>query len=178
MNCSIYVCKNKINNKVYIGQTWSTIGHRFSQHLCDKRITYFHSALKKYGKDNFNIECVAICSNQEIADYLEISYIFEYDSRNKNKGYNLTSGGSTGKHSEETKRKISIANIGNKYGCFSKGIPRIIKNRCKTKKPKKSKFSDETILAIKNDPRPYSKVIYELYRVSNTQYYRIKKGKK
>jgi hypothetical protein len=77
MRCSIYLCTNKINGKVYVGQTWNTIEHRFNQHIDDKRMYYFHSALKKYGHINFIIECIVMCSNQKDADFLEELFIIK-----------------------------------------------------------------------------------------------------
>lgn len=135
--CSIYVIKNSANSKVYVGQTWGHIDERFRGHKRPMEKQHspklFH-AFEKYGRENFFIECITQCSNQGNADYLEISYIKEYDSVNN--GYNIKTGGSRGKHSEETKRKMSVA---------SKGKP---KSREAVEKQRKSligrKASEET----------------------------------
>jgi group I intron endonuclease len=110
MNCIIYKVINTVNDKVYIGQTWRTLQKRFSAH-CDKnRCIKFNNAIKKYGKDKFKIELITITHTQEMADYWEKYFISQFDSI-KN-GYNLTDGGSYGKHSEETKKKLSEMNKG------------------------------------------------------------------
>lgn len=53
-----------------------------------------------------------ICEVPESAlDQYEISYIKYYDSTDRTKGYNKKSGGANGRPSDETKRKISDAQI-------------------------------------------------------------------
>lgn len=58
---SIYIIKNKINSKVYIGQTCQSPHERFMQHMkpsvCKQRGTYkIYNAINKYGKENFYYE--------------------------------------------------------------------------------------------------------------------------
>ena len=48
----IYVFKNKVNGKMYVGQTQRTFAIRTKQHL-SRQDTYFDKALAKYGLDNF-----------------------------------------------------------------------------------------------------------------------------
>lgn len=108
MSCKIYLLKNNVNNKIYIGQTWAErledrMGKNGSQY---KNSAYIYNAIKKYGAENFSYDLLAEVSSQEEADLLEGGYIIEYNSRNNRIGYNLRSGGSCGKHSEETKEKI------------------------------------------------------------------------
>jgi hypothetical protein len=52
-------------------------------------------------------EELANCLDQDIADELEDYYINEFNSRDLDIGYNLKEGGSAGRHTEETKKKIS-----------------------------------------------------------------------
>ena len=86
----IYKITNTVNNKSYIGQTRQSIQFRWNQHTSKKDNTYFHNAIKKYGKDNFNIEILEECDVSKL-DEREIFYIAKYDTF-KN-GYNLTIGG-------------------------------------------------------------------------------------
>jgi len=55
---SIYLCQNKINNKKYVGLTNKTLKRRFQEHkgsvLRGSRLM-FHSALRKYSIENFQI---------------------------------------------------------------------------------------------------------------------------
>ncbi len=55
---SIYIIKNTINDKVYIGQTTMTVHERFMSHkkpcVLKQRSTYkLYNAMNKYGSDNF-----------------------------------------------------------------------------------------------------------------------------
>lgn len=96
MNGKIYIIKNYINNKVYIGQTIQSIEKRFYQHINphgnnNKQIIC--KAIKKYGKDNFYIELIKdnIQTYEELNNF-EIFYIDYYNSIYPN-GYNMCPGG-------------------------------------------------------------------------------------
>ena len=108
----IYKVTNKINGKVYVGQTIHSLEHRRSGHerdaRCKKKTTVkFHNALLKYGYDNFDWEVLKECTTQEELDYYEDYYIKEFNSTNREKGYNLKSGGKLGViFTNEVKAKI------------------------------------------------------------------------
>lgn len=77
-------------------------------------------AMVKYGFDCFKFEILKdnIQSKEEL-DILERYYIKEYQSLVSEQGYNVELGGnSVGKHSEETKKKISQSQIGEKNHMF------------------------------------------------------------
>lgn len=108
----IYMVVNLINNKKYIGQS-KNIKKRFqSHHLVDYKNpnncnynTKFYQAIRKYGIENFQVEILQLC-NEEDMDNLEIYYIKKFDTF-KN-GYNSTEGGqfwSPNIHSVETELK-------------------------------------------------------------------------
>ena len=85
----IYKVTNKINGKVYIGQSVD-IGRRWRQHMTAEDDIYFHKAIQKYGVENFEWEVIEQCKKSEL-DEREIYWIEYYDSYNK--GYNCTKGG-------------------------------------------------------------------------------------
>ena len=110
----IYLLKNKINNKIYIGQTWRTLKERQGDKngIGYYQCCYLYSAIKKYGFENFEYVLLATADTQEEADKLEDFYMEKYNSRNSYIGYNLKSGGVAGRHSDESKAKMSISQTG------------------------------------------------------------------
>lgn len=108
----LYRITNNLNGKVYIGQS-NNPEYRWKQHRYDAQraepVQYIHRAMAKYGIEHFVFDVIAGCKTQEDADLTEDQLIQQYDSRNKDKGYNLKAGGSHGEHSEETKQKQSEA---------------------------------------------------------------------
>ena len=134
---TIYVITNVVNNKKYIGQTWKTIQKRWRQHYSphEKSCLKLNRAISKYGKESFIIEELAQTSSQEVADYLEISYISEYNTCSI--GYNIRLGRSRGKHSEVSKKKMSVSQMGNKNNLGHKDSEevRLIKSIAAKKRP-------------------------------------------
>ena len=112
MFCLIYKITNQINNKIYIGQTWRSISFRWKSGNGYKGSKHLNLAIQKHGKDNFCYTVLTVAHTQDIADYWESYFIALYDSSNRDLGYNLKSGGSHGKHSEETKIKIGETSKG------------------------------------------------------------------
>lgn len=92
---SIYIIKNNINDKVYIGQTTNTIEERFKNHIKKSTIKSrkykLYNAFKKYGIENFFIEPLETNIPIENLNNKEIFYIEKYDSFDN--GYNSTKGG-------------------------------------------------------------------------------------
>lgn len=94
----IYKITNKINNKVYIGQTINSLEKRFKQHLSEAKQgknCRLHSAIRKYGIDAFVIEPIEKVEN-EFLNERERYYISLYDTTNTNNGYNMDAGGQSG----------------------------------------------------------------------------------
>lgn len=94
MNGFIYKITNRVNNKVYIGQTHFTIEHRYKQHIKNFNIEHrqqpLYKAFAKYGIENFSVEMVEEVECEKLNER-EIYWIAYYDSfRN---GYNATLGG-------------------------------------------------------------------------------------
>lgn len=120
----VYKISNKINGKVYIGQSIRPIEERFKRHLTDSLNnvldTHLARAIRKYGKDSFYIDLIDVANTQDELNKKEQYYIKEYDSIIN--GYNETDalykcGGNTykSKTTEELKEislKISKSKIG------------------------------------------------------------------
>lgn len=90
----IYKITNKINNKVYIGQTSRTLAVRIREHqIAAERSDgfYLHNAIKKYGWENFEVCVLAETDDRDALNMLERYYIQKFNSDVK--GYNLAPGG-------------------------------------------------------------------------------------
>lgn len=91
----IYIIKNDINSRVYIGKTEFSIEKRFKEHLYDslkhrKEQRPLYRAISKYGKEHFWIEMLEECSSENASER-EIYWIAKYNSYVD--GYNATLGG-------------------------------------------------------------------------------------
>lgn len=111
----LYRITNNLNGKIYIGQTVDIINrwraHNSYAKKPEKTGQYIHRSMAKYGSENFIFEAIATCKTQEHADETELILISQYNSRNKEFGYNIKPGGSTSPHSDETKQKLREATL-------------------------------------------------------------------
>ena len=103
----IYLHKNKLNNKVYIGQTCQKPEYRWNNGEGYKNCSYFYKAIQKYGWDNF--EHIILEQNLTLneANEKEEYYIKLYNSIDSKMGYNLSYGGNNKNVSNLTKEKCS-----------------------------------------------------------------------
>ena len=88
----IYKITNIQNNKVYIGQTIRPVKDRFNRHINDALNniidTHFARAIRKYGKENFQIEIIDTAQSQNELNEKERYWIQYYNSVKE--GYNET----------------------------------------------------------------------------------------
>lgn len=126
MRC-VYVIRNLINGKTYVGQTKS-FSKRKAGHLYAARHQVDHplyNSIRKHGEENFSFELVEECAD-ELTNDREQFWIRHYDSFNSEKGFNLTSGGCVGcEVAESTKKKLSVLFSGEKNPMFGKKIPAV-----------------------------------------------------
>jgi group I intron endonuclease len=110
------------NNKKYVGITGQTPPEkRWDEGRGYPHNAHFTSAIKKYGWNNFKHEIVANNLTALEAEEMERDLIQEYNTMNPKCGYNLTSGGESGKrYSEEAKRNISLSLRGEKHPNYGK----------------------------------------------------------
>lgn len=107
----VYSITNKINGKVYVGQSLD-IDRRWISHKTKKGTSGIGAAIRKYGARNFEF-CVLMLCCKEWMNHWEMYYISKFDSVAPN-GYNLTHGGDALiKVSGITRKKISDALRGN-----------------------------------------------------------------
>ena len=99
----VYAHINKVNGKIYIGQTCQDINRRWRDGDGYKGCTLFYKAIQKYGWDNFDHEIIASNLTLQEANHFEELLISKLDTMNPNKGYNLRSGGENYLVSEEAR---------------------------------------------------------------------------
>lgn len=123
----VYEIRNKINNKVYIGQTTRTFNERYrGQGVGVERVYYSHLAYKKtgvncnehlvksiekYGFDNFEVdEEFDIAYSKQDLDNKEIYWIKYYNSTDFRYGYNHQEGGAKGKRTMKSRFEQALKN--------------------------------------------------------------------
>ena len=132
-NC-IYMWRNKVNQKLYVGQTKNfrkrTKEHKYKSFNENEKYNYnypLHCAIRKYGIENFEI-CILEknLNNFDEMNEKEVYYIWKFDTlSNSKKGYNLSSGGSNGnpyagKTEEEIGRKVICITTGEVFSYIRK----------------------------------------------------------
>lgn len=88
----IYIITNKVNSKVYIGQTRKALSERMRHHFSKyETCTKLKKAIEQYGKDNFIYNVLELVSYSKLNDR-EAFYIERYNSIEN--GYNIKKGNS------------------------------------------------------------------------------------
>ncbi len=122
----IYLIINKINGKKYVGYTFTNYKKRFSKHVTEslgKSQRYLCRAIRKYGKENFDVTLLATAPNHLEAKEMEIALITEHNSFAHSKGgwgYNATIGGegiNGYTYPEEARKKVSDLKKSQKAWC-------------------------------------------------------------
>lgn len=107
----VYYCYNRLTRKIYVGYTLTTLGRRIISHYHasrhNKSNNYFKNCLAKYPKDVFEWGVLYCSHSLEELKEREQYFIYLFKSNNREKGYNLTSGGEQCYFNEEVKLKIS-----------------------------------------------------------------------
>lgn len=106
----IYKITNKVNNKIYIGQTTKGFKKRYCGNIKFTKNRYLKADIEKYGIDAFEInEQLDIAETADELDEKERYYISLYSSNERNKGYNIMSGVSHSKYyTKKSKQQITI----------------------------------------------------------------------
>jgi len=114
----IYQINNKSNNKKYIGQTTRPLSKRISEYkkslLYDRGAhnAHLNNAFKKYGWDNFEFSIIDTAQTIDELNSKEIKYILEYNTTDKEFGYNIEPGGNNAIATIETLEKMSRSHLG------------------------------------------------------------------
>jgi group I intron endonuclease len=114
----IYMLKSP-SGKIYIGQTIRSIQTRLKEHQKGSNVgcRAIYNAIQYHGWENFE-KVWYECPDEDL-NFDEELLIREMETMAPG-GYNLKEGGANGKHSEETKQKISEALRGDKHPMYGK----------------------------------------------------------
>jgi group I intron endonuclease len=118
MKSGIYLIKNLINSKLYVGKA-CCLRQRLNNHKYllrhNKHVNiYLQNAWNKYGEKNFEFSIVEYCDINCLAEK-EYYWVDFYKVNDAEFGYNLMIVGRKNyRHAEETKRKIGNAHLGRK----------------------------------------------------------------
>jgi len=107
---TIYLITNKVNGKVYVGQTRQTLEERWKHHCAYAKRGFNYpicKAIRKYKPEGFTITEIATCETQEWTNYLERMWIVIKDSCSRKIGYNVRVGGDASPMSEDSKKLLS-----------------------------------------------------------------------
>jgi len=151
--------ENKINGKIYIGLTTRPIQKRFKQHQTGENIRCraIYNAIQKYGWGNFEKDWYE-CPDEDL-NFDEELLVREMGALVPN-GYNLKEGGgSRGKMSDETKRKMSESQRGKtlsectkqKIGEGNRGKTVSEETKQKMRKPKSEEHKQKMSKAIRGE---------------------------
>lgn len=121
----IYCATNKTNDRKYVGRTVCGLKKRKWGHESKARNGsdfYFHNAIRKYGVDGFTWDVIYRTDNEKELPGMERNFISMFKTTDKKFGYNLMSGDGDGNgtHSDESRKKISEAQSGEKNHNFGK----------------------------------------------------------
>lgn len=160
MMYKIYFITNNENKKQYVGITKFSLEERFSQHI--KRGFLLTEAIQKYGEQKFSINLIEEVESAEKAYELEQYYIEQYNTKVPNGynltdggdgifGWEVSEeyrqqcservkqlhkekkvGMYGKKHSEETKKKMSVASKGNTH-CLGRTLSQETKQKIREK---------------------------------------------
>ena len=126
-NYTVYIHTNRANGFKYVGITSKKPESRWQSGHGYRKQTVFWNAIVKYGWDNFDHEIIASNVSAEKAWELEQELIAEYNTTDRNHGYNRSIGGEAG----------------------AKGVERSEKNKAACSKMLKQKWSDPEFRARK-----------------------------
>lgn len=92
----VYLVRNMVNGKVYIGKTQTTPQRRFRSHVSDAKTrsgSLVHSAIRKYGEHSFSVVELHRAFTKAELNEMEKRSIWSHESCNRDVGYNIAKGG-------------------------------------------------------------------------------------
>lgn len=117
----IYLVRNVVNHKVYVGQTTRTLEARRIEHLEDAKKgkpSHLCASIRKYGVDSFSWSVLDYGVVDERLDEREKYWIEFFKATSDSFGYNETVGGGGCSPSEATRKKMSESHRGEKNSMY------------------------------------------------------------
>lgn len=119
MDSGIYIIRNKKNGKVYIGQSRRIPNREYCHFRSLEKGEHYNKHLQRsydtYGADAFTFEILEYCDIEKL-DEREKYWIKQYDSVDKDHGYNNEYGGNVGKEVSERMREAKRGAKNPMYG--------------------------------------------------------------
>lgn len=132
----VYLIRNKLTKKLYVGQTIKSLQKRWASHCSSKsNCSYLHRAIKVYGRENFEMVSLRECSSREELNHYESAFIRHFNCFAPC-GYNLTTGGEYPNLNSISKAKIAEALKGNTH---TRGQKRSDETKTRMSEAKKGK---------------------------------------
>lgn len=168
-------CYTSPSGKKYIGKTKTSLKERAKNNAKGyKGCSAFYNAIQKYGWDNFEVEILEEVP-LDVIDDVEVEYILEYNTSNKEKGYNIVTDrqefvrifnqipvysydGNTGEFIEGFE---NVSDAERTMGVYRGSIRRILNDslhHVKNRLWKTEKF--DKVEVIKNNNQPTSLTVY------------------
>ena len=128
---TIYRATNITNNKSYIGfdSNWPSRKHNHNKNVKKGIKTVFYDAIRKYGWNNFEWTIIYQSADKDYTkNIMEEHFIREYNTHVDNKcGYNMTFGGDGNNgHCQKTLDRLRVVRLGRKMGPCSEETKRKI----------------------------------------------------
>ncbi len=121
----VYLVKNKMNGKGYVGQTRRALNERWAEHVHNalqmKKEMPIYAAIRKHGADNFEVTVLQECMSDVELNAAEMEWIAKLGTFSN--GYNATRGGfgiSGYRHTEDAKRRMGLNRSGKKNHNYGK----------------------------------------------------------
>lgn len=132
----IYRATNRVNGKVYVGQTTDTLRRRIVTHKSGAKRTnlsnHFHNAIRKYGLEQFIWEIIDNARSMEELNNKEIYWISHYRATEPEIGYNSQPGGKNRSHNKATREKLSASLL----ALYRNGLVSAVKGKHHTEETK------------------------------------------
>jgi group I intron endonuclease len=112
MAFTVYMIKNKVSGKIYVGATTKTLEKRyfrgFSKTSSNKSLQRDATIL---GEESFEISVLFECKSKEEMNFKETEFIISLDSWNPEYGYNSYTGGNAGRKISEHHKERLMSNF-------------------------------------------------------------------